>query len=569
MKIRLKLNKFFDEKYLVFIFFLIFTFGLKFPVINMPYTRDAISVYVWPSLMLKNAGFNPLLLGIHPPFYYELLALTLRTFGESLLVGHIFNLVFTLLLVFYTYLLGRLLYNSVAGFFAALLLFFSPLVFAQSGLVHLEIPFAFFSIATIYYYLKDKILAYTLFGSMLVLTKEPSVLVILGVLIYHLFFRNGLFKKDAKSFATYARAIKDNGVYLVPLVVISIWFLINKYAQGWAFHPSYLGFFQITVFPHEFLRRLHQLFFENYHFIITTAIIICLLPIKKFYYRNKSLFYLIIVIPIILFLACYFINPLIMLLKYFGLDIIKIIGKDLSELYLLKFSISYLSFLFLFLIFYTNHGNLLSDLKERFVRFFGEKVLLLSICTFIIILFFSFMRYGYQNRYLTLAYPFFFVIGVASVQKLTKKQHYFLLIVSIILSLFIIQWYDNSRPIFQTCEENMRYLDVIETHAKMSKFIEENYEDKTILTEVPQLDELQFPFAGYVEQPLKAIEGETDPFRRGINKTLAILPRDSFDLVYFSNGGCNEDYLRKTVNIYNLSLIQKFEKSGKIAYLYG
>lgn len=566
----MKFKRLVNNKTLVFFFFLLLILLLKFPIINTPHTRDALTVCVLPSILLKNADFNPLTLGTHPPVYYELLGLTFKLFGESLLVGHVFTLILTFLLVFYTYLLGKVLYNSFIGFFAALSLFISPLVFAQSGMVHLDIVLAVFSIITVYYYVRDKEVTYLIFGSILVLTKEPGILIILGIWTYHFLTKDNLFMNIQKNKKLYTTKIKDLIIYAIPLYVLILWFLINKYSYGWIFHPSYIKFLGLSIFPQEFLRRLHQLFFVNYHFIITTAILIYLLPIKKFYNQNKKLFFLTLITPFVIFLLCHYVNFLLSFINtYLNLDLIKITGRNLSDFYQLKFSISYISFLILFLVLYKNQESRLYMIKEDFNKFFSKKTLVLIICIIIIILFFSFIRYGYQERYLILIYPFFFIIGIAFLKKLIKKQIYFVTVIGFVLFLFVIQWYDNSMPVFQTCEENMRYLDVIETHIEMSKFIEENYKDKVILTEVPQLNELQNPPGGYVSQPIKTIELEEYPYIRGVKKTLPIPTREKFDLVCFSNGGINEKQLRKIVDLYNLSLIKKFEKNGKITYLYG
>jgi 4-amino-4-deoxy-L-arabinose transferase-like glycosyltransferase len=553
-----------DNKTAVLGFIFLLVFALKFPILNTPYIRDTITVYIGPAMKIRDAGLNPLYLGIHPPVYYELLALNLKIFGESRLAGHIFDLVVVSLLLFYTYLLGKRLYNSTSSFFAALTLFFSPLIFAQSGMVNLDTLFAFFSITTVYYYVKGKTITYLIFGSILVLTKEPGVLIILGILLYHFLIKNSLLTEVHKN-----KGAENFLIYTTPIIVMIFWFLINKYVHGWIFHPSYVTFFQLTVFPQEFLRRLHQLFFADYHFIITTAILCCLLPFKEFYTKNKRRFLAILACSLLIFLICYTITPLLHFIKdYFNLDLIQITGKNLTDLYELKFSLAYLLFLTLFILFYSKQSNTFQDIKTRFYKIFNEKTLLLVICIAIPLLFFSFIRYGYNKRYLILVYPLFFITGIASLKKISLNRSLFLVVMAIILILFASQWYA-SKPIFGTCEENMLYLDVIDTHVEMSRFIEKNYKDKIVLTEVPELDELTFPFAGYVTQPIKSIEGEIDPFRRGINKTLPLVPKEKFDLVYLSNGGYNEEYLLKTINFYNLSLIKKFEKNGKITYLYG
>jgi len=552
-----------DNKTLVLVFIFLLVFILKFPILNTPHIRDGISVYIGPAMSIRDAGLNPLYLGIHPPVFYEFLAVTLKVFGESLVVTHIFSLVFTVLFLFYTYLLGKLLYNSVIGLTAAVALFFTPLVFARSGLVQICIPLAVFSIMAVYYYLKNKTLLYVVSGSLLVLTKEPGVLIIGGILLYSLIVKTEGIKKISKD------SIKSLLVHSIPIIFLIAWFIINKFVQGWIFHPAYLKFFDWRVFPHEFLRRLHQLFFSDYHFIPTAAVILCLLPLKEFYQKNKRGFFITLTLSLISFVTLYLTVPILSLIKErLKYSLIELTGKNLQGFYELRFSITCILFLGLFFLFYPKCNSPVKKLKLRFSKVFKKEALLLVICTGIVIIFFSFMQYAYQTRNIFMIYPFFFVMGIAALKESVKRETRFLIVICIILALFITQWYA-PRPVFQTCEENMGYLDMIDVHVRMSKFIEENYGNKIILTEVPELDELQAPFGGYIIHPLKVIELEDDPWTRGIKEELAIPSREKFDLVYFSNGGTNERQLVKVIDFYNLTLIKKFEKNGKISYLYG
>jgi len=150
-----------------------------------------------------------------------------------------------------------------------------------------------------------------------------------------------------------------------------------------------------------------------------------------------------------------------------------------------------------------------------------------------------------------------------------KNRAVYIFAIAIILALFVTKWWGDVYPICGPCEENLEYFSVIETHQEMARFIESNYPNSIILTECPQTHELTLPWAGYVKKGLKVTEVEKDDILRlGINK-YKIPPPDKFDLVYYSVGGIDSKELEEAVNLYNLTLIKKIEKNGKIAYLYG
>jgi len=79
-----------------------------------------------------------------------------------------------------------------------------------------------------------------------------------------------------------------------------------------------------------------------------------------------------------------------------------------------------------------------------------------------------------------------------------------IIVIGLIIALFITQWYA-PKASFQTYEENMNYLDVIESHTQMSKFIETNYKDNIILTQFPEFDELRIIAGGYIKEPLNIV----------------------------------------------------------------
>src|SRR5262249_22141264 len=111
----------------------------------------------------------------HPPALHLTLALLAKLFGYSIALAHLIAVAFAFVGVWFSFLLGRFLYDAKTGFFAALFLFFSPVYFAQSGMFLADAPVAALGVASIYFALRRNFLAYVLTASYMVFIKETSI----------------------------------------------------------------------------------------------------------------------------------------------------------------------------------------------------------------------------------------------------------------------------------------------------------------------------------------------------------------------------------------------------------
>lgn len=206
-------KKLVGKRLFVFLFFLILVFALKFNTINLPCVRDELGVYVTPSIWVKDNNFNPFFgndkLGSHPPLFFEILALAFSIFGLHLWVGHTVILFSAIITLYYTYLIGSYLYKPKVGFIAALLLLFCPLFFAQIGMVMLDVFLMMMATITVYYALRKKLIPYLVMGNLLVLTKEPGIIIIGAITLYKLFFGN--------------KKVKEMVIYSSPALILLLW----------------------------------------------------------------------------------------------------------------------------------------------------------------------------------------------------------------------------------------------------------------------------------------------------------------------------------------------------------
>jgi len=238
----MKLN---DENLRIKTLLFILVVLLKFPVLNLPHNWDSAAFAEHTMIIYRN-NMMPLTLNeidiIHPPAIFEIVAFLYMIFGESPMISHSVILVFSFFGVYFTYLLGSYLYNRNIGVTSALLLFFFPLYFAQSATLNLDIPMTALEIMTVYYLVRKNTILYTLSGSLLVLTKEPGILIIFAIFLYLL-----IYERPASKF------IKSLLTYGLPFIVFFLFILYQKITSGYFLSEFHVSYFQISLQKFLFL----------------------------------------------------------------------------------------------------------------------------------------------------------------------------------------------------------------------------------------------------------------------------------------------------------------------------
>ncbi|MFH1402679.1 MAG: glycosyltransferase family 39 protein [Candidatus Altiarchaeota archaeon] len=172
-----------DSHFLIPVLFILLL-ALKHPILDLPYHWDALGYVVEDSLWLAEHGLftvsHPDVM--HPPLLFMILGFFYRIFGESPRLSHTIILFFSAMGVFYTYMIGRRLFNREVGAVSALLLLFSPTYYALSGIVVVAVPLTSLMLATIYYSLEFRVLPLLVFGIATVLVKSNGFFVILALL---------------------------------------------------------------------------------------------------------------------------------------------------------------------------------------------------------------------------------------------------------------------------------------------------------------------------------------------------------------------------------------------------
>ncbi|MBU3957404.1 glycosyltransferase family 39 protein [Patescibacteria group bacterium] len=297
------------------ILFFSLIFLLKIPFLNLPLHLDEISFYGGVSTVLRN-NFNPFVeswWGYHPPFIYELAAIIEYFFGFSRIALRLMVLAFSFLTLWFTFLLGKTLFNREIGFMSALLLFATPLFFVQSGLFHLAIPLASLSLMSLYFYFKNSRIGYFIAGSLLLLTKETGVFIIAAIALYELLKR----ERRRKLFPVIKRLI----FLSLPLVPFVIWLGLNKYFYDWFVWPIYKNFLFFSANKPwqtgSIIEKISITFFFHWRWLISLALLVGIFSAifnkklrKKFWTQQ---FFFLFSLPLVVFL---FFSPGLYLPRY-------------------------------------------------------------------------------------------------------------------------------------------------------------------------------------------------------------------------------------------------------------
>jgi len=275
------------------IFLLTISFWLT--TINTPYWWDSAGFVInaakyyldtnFSFFILPDTAPNGVLLSAmaHPTLFHFLLGLTWKIFGESLFVSHTFYLSFIVLTVVFTYLLGKELVREetagiLIGFSSAIILLFTPLFFAQMGIIYTEIPAAAFSLMAVYFYVKRKVIWYLFSASALLLMKEVALIIPFAILIAIIFdFLLKHFRKQEKNLK---ETVKDLILYSLPILPLVGFFVWHRLVTGWWFIiPNYQQTFAQEAFSISFSKIFYVFkffFWEQKRFVLSVATLIFL-----------------------------------------------------------------------------------------------------------------------------------------------------------------------------------------------------------------------------------------------------------------------------------------------------
>ena len=246
------------------------------PFLRLPYYWDELGQFIPAALDIFHGGFavaswvpHTTVPNVHPPGVMAYLAFFWTFAGCSPLATRIAMLLVASVAVLVAFLLAIELCRNVRGappFMAVLLLCVSPLFYAQAMLAQLDMPAMLFTCLALLLFVQDKTRLAALVSTALVLVKETGILVpvLFGIWLLR------------------ERRPREAVWFLLPAAVLCGWLLILARATGHLFGNTEFTRYNLyyPFHPVRFVfalgRRLYYLFFQDFHWIGTIAILLAL-----------------------------------------------------------------------------------------------------------------------------------------------------------------------------------------------------------------------------------------------------------------------------------------------------
>jgi 4-amino-4-deoxy-L-arabinose transferase-like glycosyltransferase len=240
------------------------------PLLRLPYYWDELGQFIPAALDIFQSGAwipHSTVPNVHPPGVMAYLAAFWTLAGYSPLHTRVAMLLLASAALLIAFLLAIELCRNVPGapaFMAVFLLCVSPLFFAQAMLAQLDMPAMLFTCLALLLFLQNKIRPAALACTALVLVKETGLLapVLFGVWLL------------------YEKRLRDAAWFSLPAAALCAWLLFLEHRTGHWFGNSEFTHYNLyyPIHPVRFVlalsRRLYYLFFQDFHWIGTIAILL-------------------------------------------------------------------------------------------------------------------------------------------------------------------------------------------------------------------------------------------------------------------------------------------------------
>jgi hypothetical protein len=205
---------------------------LKRASLDEPYYWDALGYVAGTALDVFDNGFAVVRsynTGHSPLFFFSLAALW-KVFGYSLLVAHLWVLLFAAIGLYFTYRIGEHVAGRPAAMAASVLTLANQIVFAQMGTLNVVTAVFGLGSAAVYAYLRERRVAFVVCSALLYLLHQAAILFAVAFAVHTVL--SCLLGRSPVS-----RLARELGVVLASLVPIAVWDAYITLVNGWFLNP--------------------------------------------------------------------------------------------------------------------------------------------------------------------------------------------------------------------------------------------------------------------------------------------------------------------------------------------
>lgn len=212
------------------------------------YTRIAREMQITGDYLTTQWNFKPWF--CHPPLYFWLVNLCAAALGWTEFAARLPSALFGILTVILTYLFASMMFNRKVGFYSGLIITVTLQIWIQSRMAILDMPFLFFILASIFFYLKGVyednnrwFVGFWVCAGFAVLVKGPVGFLLPLIYVFFDVAIAGRWKKLTQFFISWGPA------FFLIIAVPWFWAMIQVYGPDFTRRVFGYFFFTRIIYP--------------------------------------------------------------------------------------------------------------------------------------------------------------------------------------------------------------------------------------------------------------------------------------------------------------------------------
>lgn len=224
------------------------------------------SVYIGMGKYIWSLGEAGLWEPARPLVWPMLLGFLWKMGLDPLFWGQVITILFSLGIVFFTYLIGSSLWPRKVAFFGAFFTALFPIYFSFVNILHAEIPSLFFLMLSLYFIIRGRFAFAGFFSGLSFLARFYQLFSIIGIISFMIFIIVKQYKTKNKK--KLKEVWKNLVLFLVPFLILAALYLIaNVFLYGNPFYPfllqAYLTMNTGEMSARPFVFYFIELFLQN------------------------------------------------------------------------------------------------------------------------------------------------------------------------------------------------------------------------------------------------------------------------------------------------------------------